>query len=87
MSQARWCTHSISAGAGGSLSSRTVWSTELVPGQPGLQREALTQEETEWQGPPGKKWLLSYHVKQLLAINLVYKKKNVLTLTPPFSFL
>jgi hypothetical protein len=33
------------AEAGGSLSSRPVWSTELVPGQPGLHRETLSQKE------------------------------------------
>jgi hypothetical protein len=31
------------AEAGGFLSSRPAWSTELVPGQPGLHRETLSQ--------------------------------------------
>jgi hypothetical protein len=31
------------AEAGGFLSSRSVWSTEWVPGQPGLHRETLSQ--------------------------------------------
>jgi hypothetical protein len=31
------------AEAGGSLSSRPAWSTEWVPGQPGLHRETLSQ--------------------------------------------
>jgi hypothetical protein len=30
------------AEAGGFLSSRPAWSTELVPGQPGLHRETLS---------------------------------------------
>jgi hypothetical protein len=30
--------------AGGFLSSRSIWSTEGVPGQPGLHRETLSQE-------------------------------------------
>ena len=32
------------AEAGGSLSSRPAWSTEWVPGQPGLHRETLSQK-------------------------------------------
>jgi hypothetical protein len=32
------------AEAGGSLSSRTAWSTEGVPGQPGLYRETLSRK-------------------------------------------
>ena len=31
------------AEAGGFLSSRLAWSTECVPGQPGLHRETLSQ--------------------------------------------
>jgi hypothetical protein len=33
------------AEAGGFLSSRPVWSTEWVPGQPGLHRETLSQKK------------------------------------------
>ena len=33
------------AEAGGFLSSRPAWSTERVPGQPGLHREALSQKK------------------------------------------
>jgi hypothetical protein len=33
------------AEAGGFLSSRPAWSTEWVPGQPGLHRETLSQKE------------------------------------------
>ena len=33
------------AEAGGSLSSRPAWSTEQVPGQPGLHRETLSQKK------------------------------------------
>jgi hypothetical protein len=33
------------AEAGGFLSSRPAWSTELVPGQPGLHRETLSPEK------------------------------------------
>jgi hypothetical protein len=32
------------AGAGGFLSSRPAWSTEWVPGQPGLHRETLSEK-------------------------------------------
>jgi hypothetical protein len=32
------------AEAGGFLSSRLAWSTKWVPGQPGLQRETLSQK-------------------------------------------
>jgi hypothetical protein len=32
------------AEADGSLSSRSAWSTQGVPGQPGLHREALSQK-------------------------------------------
>jgi hypothetical protein len=32
------------AEAGGFLSSRPAWSTEWVPGQPGLYRETLSQK-------------------------------------------
>jgi hypothetical protein len=33
------------AEAGGFLSSRKVWSTERVPGQPGLHRETLSRNK------------------------------------------
>jgi hypothetical protein len=33
------------AEAGGSLSSRPAWSTEGVPGQPGLYRETLSKKK------------------------------------------
>ena len=35
------------AEAGGFLSSRPAWSTEWVPGQPGLDRETLSQKTEE----------------------------------------
>jgi hypothetical protein len=40
----------LEAAAGGSLSSRPAWSTELVPGQPGLHGEIpfqKTKQNTE----------------------------------------
>ena len=44
-----WCTpfnpSSWEAEAGEFLSSRTVWSTEWVPGQPGLHREILSRKK------------------------------------------
>jgi hypothetical protein len=40
------------SGAGGSLSSRPAWSTEWVPGQPGLHRETLSHNKTKQQ----QKW-------------------------------
>jgi hypothetical protein len=42
------------AKAGGSLSSRPAWSTERVPGQPGLHRETLTHKNQK-PTPPQKK--------------------------------
>jgi hypothetical protein len=42
----RWHMPLIPAlGAGGFLNSRTAWSTEWVPGQPGLYRETLFQKK------------------------------------------
>ena len=35
------------AEAGGFLSSRPAWSTEWVPGQPGLYRETLSRNKTK----------------------------------------
>jgi hypothetical protein len=37
------------AETGGFLSSRPVWSTECVPGQPGLHREILSRKQTNKQ--------------------------------------
>jgi hypothetical protein len=37
------------AEAGGFLSSRPAWSTEQVPGQPGLHRETLSQKQQQQQ--------------------------------------
>jgi hypothetical protein len=37
-------TQGAEAEAGGFLSSRPAWSTKLVPGQPGLHREMLSQK-------------------------------------------
>jgi hypothetical protein len=37
------------AEAGGFLSSRPAWSTEWVPGQPGLYRETLSRKKTKKQ--------------------------------------
>jgi hypothetical protein len=56
-------TFNISTGeaeAGGFLSSRPTWSTESVPGQPGLYRETLSRKKkkkarggvTPEEGPP-----------------------------------
>jgi hypothetical protein len=44
------------AEAGGLLSSRPAWSTEWVPGQPGLYRETLS-----WTPPPHKKKWICKH--------------------------
>ena len=35
------------AEAGGFLSSRPAWSTEWVPGQPGLQRNPVSKNKTK----------------------------------------
>ena len=37
----------LEAEAGGSLCLRPVWSTERVPGQPGLHRETLSPENKQ----------------------------------------
>jgi hypothetical protein len=42
------------AEAGGFLSSRTAWSTEFVPGQPGLHRETLSQKNKTKQNQKKK---------------------------------
>ena len=42
------------AEAGGSLSSRSAWSSERVPGQPGLHKETLSQEKTKLEGKKKK---------------------------------
>jgi hypothetical protein len=39
------------AEAGGFLSSRPVWSTKWVPGQPGLHRETLSQKTKKKKVP------------------------------------
>jgi hypothetical protein len=53
--------HSIwEAEASGYLSSRTAWSTEWVPGQPGLHRETLswkTKKKKSPTPPPGVGWV------------------------------
>jgi hypothetical protein len=40
------------AEAGAFLSSRPAWSTERVPGQPGLPRETLSRKEQQQKKPP-----------------------------------
>jgi hypothetical protein len=42
------------AEAGRFLSSRPAWSTERVPGQPGLHRETLSQENKQTKKNPKK---------------------------------
>jgi hypothetical protein len=42
------------------LSSRPAWSTEWVPGQPGLHRETLSQEKKKKKTLVGKTLLLVY---------------------------
>jgi hypothetical protein len=41
----------LGAEAGGFLSSRPAWSTEWVPGQPGLYRETLSRKQKQKQKP------------------------------------
>ena len=43
------CMHTspLEAKEGGSLSSRPAWSTEQVPGKPGLHRESLSQKQKQ----------------------------------------
>jgi hypothetical protein len=40
----------LEAEAGESLSSRPAWSTERVPGHPGLHRETLSQKTNKQKG-------------------------------------
>jgi hypothetical protein len=42
------------AETGGFLSSRPAWSTELVPGQPGLHRETLSRKNQKKKGKTNK---------------------------------
>lgn len=44
--KAGWHTPLIPAEAGGSMSLKPIWSTEEVPGQPGLHRKTLIQDKT-----------------------------------------
>jgi hypothetical protein len=48
-------TSTWEAGAGGFLSSRPVWSTKWVPGQPGLHRETLSQKKKKNKKKNNKK--------------------------------
>jgi hypothetical protein len=43
-------TWEAKAEAGGFLSSRPAWSTEWVPGQPGLHRETLSRGKKKKKG-------------------------------------
>ena len=45
----------LEAEAGKSLRSRTAWSIEQVPGQPGLHRETLFQKKKEKEKKEGRK--------------------------------
>jgi hypothetical protein len=45
------------AEAGGFLSSRPAWSTEWVPGQPGLLRETLSKKKQKPNKKKKTKWL------------------------------
>jgi hypothetical protein len=56
------------AEAGRFLSLRPAWSTKLVPGQPGLYRETLSQtpKTTKNQKPKTKKIKPSRHFKRLI---------------------
>jgi hypothetical protein len=45
------------AEAGGSLSSRPAWSTEWVPGQPGLHRETLSRKNQKKKVPVKEAYL------------------------------
>jgi hypothetical protein len=47
------------AEAGGFLSSRTAWSTEWVPGQPGLHRETLSRKTKKKK----KKYIISLNTR------------------------
>jgi hypothetical protein len=53
------------AEAGGFLSSRPAWSTEWVPGQPGLHREALSRKTKKKQKNPNH----SIYTQMCWAIN------------------
>jgi hypothetical protein len=49
------------AEAGGFLSSRPAWSTEWVPGQPGLYRKTLSWKEKKKKDmAPGMAWITTH---------------------------
>jgi hypothetical protein len=48
------------AEAGRFLSSRPAWSTKLVPGQPELHRESLSQKKQKQKTEEGKSSLFSF---------------------------
>jgi hypothetical protein len=49
------------------LSSRSAWSTEWVPGQPGLHRETLSQKNQKKK----KEKEIVYHVKENNTISML----------------
>jgi hypothetical protein len=53
-------TNTREAEAGGFLSSRPAWSTEWVPGQPGLHRETLSQKNQKKKTKKKKKKKILY---------------------------
>jgi hypothetical protein len=59
------------AEAGGFLSSRPAWSTEWVPGQPGLHRKTLSRKNKKQKNPKQNKNGLS-HCQCLIALNNLY---------------
>jgi hypothetical protein len=69
------------AEAGGFLSSRPAWSTEQVPGHPGLHRETLSQNKTKQNKTKQNK------TKQNKTKTKTTKKKTVLMSAPDLGLL
>ena len=59
------------AEAGGFLSSRPAWSTERVPGQPGLHRETLSRKTKKKKKSISGKLL---KIKMLTILSIVLNK-------------
>jgi hypothetical protein len=64
------------AEAGGFLSSRPAWSTELVPGQPGLHRETLSQKKKKKKRKEKKKHMIFFSRCDIVVLTIT-KRWNI----------
>ena len=62
----------LEAEAGGSLSLRPAWSTEWVPGQPGIHRRTLSQKQTNKQQNKKCIWSIKANRSHLCFIHIFY---------------